>query len=287
MVLYKAIFKGELMILRTLKKDYNKTIDKINHPFLYNLRNFLINIFVKIGLTLDFSFPFIVSAVILLNSSLYKNNRPFVKDDIKDFKKVETIDTSNGIHEKNYVSSIAKEEELFEHSTKWYINSKGFYERIVTSYIVKDLDLSDTKKVFSMSYEEISDKLQVRERKIITKKSLTKEDDMYNEQVFIITKRFTSKDDYSYRSETAKENIKNSAYYIILTLIMGLAIKYGKDKVFNFYLREKLNKLESLYHKIDIYEYEQLEKSLQIKKQNIDLLTDELPRKVKIKKKGI
>ena len=160
------------------------------------------------------------------------------------------------------------------------------YERIVSSYVINNIDLTNYEKIFSMSYEEITKNLQVRERKIITKKELSQEDKMYNEEVFIITRRFVSNEDFTYRDETTKENITNSINYLILTLFMGIAIKYGKDKTFKFYVRDYLTKQEGIYHMVNVYERQDLEKSLLIKKQNIDLLTGKLDKDIKIKKRG-
>ena len=55
-------------ILLKLKKDYNQTVDKVDHPFLCNIRNFMMMVLIKGGIILDFTFPFFLSAFILVNS---------------------------------------------------------------------------------------------------------------------------------------------------------------------------------------------------------------------------
>ena len=52
-------------LLKNLEKDINNLENRINHRILYNFRNAIITFFIKSGIIVDKSLPFILSSIIL------------------------------------------------------------------------------------------------------------------------------------------------------------------------------------------------------------------------------
>ena len=88
-------------------KDFSKDIDnlqfKIEHCKLYNIYTFFVRLLLKNGIMISKGFPFILSSVIVLNSSTYKNNKIFKRDIVQKPGYIQTIDRLMGIMKKTFV----------------------------------------------------------------------------------------------------------------------------------------------------------------------------------------
>ena len=160
-------------LFNKLSKDVERLQNRIEHVKLYNIRNYVVKALIKSGIVVDYSLPFILTTIIIANLQISKGNAPFHIDEVAEKAKIETIDTSSGMHVERISYDFRYTDEVLEHSTGWIINENGLYERTSTSYRLNNqIDLSDTEKVLSMSKEEIENILVVTNIKTIRKSSL-------------------------------------------------------------------------------------------------------------------
>ena len=122
-------------LLKNLEKDINNLENRINHRILYNFRNAIITFFIKSGIIVDKSLPFILSSIILFYGGKIKGKTPFICDKIKENATLITTvtSTSNNLDSKIEYKSYPYNKSI-EYSTKWKLNNNGFYERTITQY---------------------------------------------------------------------------------------------------------------------------------------------------------
>lgn len=267
--------KNNQDLLNQLTRDINKLQNKIDHRRLYNLRNYVVRLLIKSGIVLDYALPFILTAIIIANAQASKGNAPFRIDEITENSKIETIDTSSGIHIEKVSYDYYYDEELIEYSTGWIINDNGLYERTVTSYRISDvIDLSDTKKVLSMSKEEIDNSLVITNIETIQKNTLDDEDNIYDSDAIIVINHSMSQDDFILRKETVGENILQSIFYIVLVFISGIGLTFLGKIFLKTRIKDNLKRYESAFKEIKDDDLDIMKKILQLKQENLLLLSD-------------
>lgn len=266
-------------LVKKLNNDVKKLENKIEHRKLYNIRNYIMKALIKSGIAVDYIFPFIIIALILTSKAAAEGNLPFHIDEMVDNPRIETIDTSNGIHIEHITYDFNYDKEIIEHSTGWIKNEKNLYERTVTSYrLCDEINLANTKKILSMTKEEIEKILVVTNVKTIFKSTLTTEDEMYDEDALIIINHTKSKDDTIMRKESTGENVAYSILYIISCLGYGYSLKNIKqflEQIFvKTYFNDFLREHELLFRPINKAELETIKKLLKIRKENLSLISE-------------
>lgn len=263
-------------LVEKLTKDVSKLEKKIENRKLYNVRNFAIKALLKSGIAVDYALPFILAAIIFANSQASKGNTPFHIDEITEKAGIETIDTSSGIHLEHVSYDFDYDDELIEHSTGWYVNDKGLYERTITSYRLNDeINLEETDKIMAMTKEELEQILVITNIRTIKKNTLTPEDSIYNEDAIIVINHSESETESITRLETSSENVWGSIWYIILALCWGNNFR-NIEKIFvKTYLRDRLREYEPLFRQINKEELETMRKILKVKQENLALVKGE------------
>lgn len=275
--------KGDVLmssnkIVREFTKDVNDLQFKIEHRKLYNTRTFLIRFLIKSGMALNRSFPFILSSALVLNSSSYKENKVFQRDVVSKPGYIQSIDMSNGSHEENVCANNGRN--MVEYSTGWLINNQGLYERTVVSFNVnKKINLKNLDDVLKMTEEELKELLTVSNVKTITQRELSGEDKMYDEDTVIVTQYVKSKDVQVLRQETSKENFEHSMAYICSTCLFAVWFMKIKKFLIKTVIEDKLEDSLTMHRYIHEIELEDLKNILEIKKDNLSLLQNELQDK--------
>ena len=263
-------------LINKLRQDVKLLQNKVEHTKLYNIRNFVARTLIKSGIAIDYALPFILSAFILGNLYALDGNAPFIKDDVKQSAIVQTIDTSDGTSTSHISYDIDYDTQLIEHSTGWKLNDKGLYETTITYYrIDSNIDLSNKGKIFSMTKEELDEALIITNIKTIQKSLLTEEDKIYSSsELIIITNYFESEDDYFFRKETGGENFGNTLGYLFATLVLGGSLAGMKHILVKDIVKSKLGNYLEKFRPLNDEEIEMLKKMLDLKKQNLALLSD-------------
>lgn len=266
--------KNNKSIVNKLATDVKKTEKQIEQRNLYNIRNTIITIVLKSGIAIDYALPFIISSLIILNIYLDKKNPPFIIDNIKEKANVETIDTSNGINIKHISYDFNYDEESLEHSTKWIIDENNLYERTSTSYKINDeINLNETKKILSMSKEELDNILDITNIETIYKSVLTPDDEIYNDDILVITNHTKSETETITRPETPIENVLNTSIFLTLSLCCGFTISIMKKHLVKTSIKDKLKEYEQSFNTIKIDDLNKMKQLLKIKKQNLIMLS--------------
>jgi len=265
--------KDKKELMDKLEKDYKDIENKVYHQKLYNIRSFCMRTLIKSGLLFDYFFPFIISSLLIGQHQEYKKNHPFTVDEItaKEKYKIETLDTSTGIHKENISKDFDYDKQLFEHSTAWTINKYGLYERVVTSYRLADeidIDKLNVDKIFSMTEEEIKSIFTIIDKKNIQKNNLDSEDSIYEQDVFVIINHSELERDVI-REENGIEYILNSGSYLILLLFLRYGLVSIEKIFFKNYIHNSLKKSLCYYKKIKNEDLQKLVEILKIKQENL------------------
>ena len=273
-------------------KDFSKDIDnlqfKIEHYKLYNIYTFFVRLLLKNGIMISKGFPFILSSVIVLNSSTYKNNKIFKRDIVQKPGYIQTIDMTNGNHEENVC--VEKGKNKIEYSNGWTINNQGLYERIVVSFKVNNrVDLENLDDILNMPEDKLRELLTVKEVKTVIRKELSEEDKIYNDDTIIVTQYIKSKDVEVLRKETGKENFEHSMMYILSVWLFTIWFKKVKKFLIKTVVEDKLGDNLAMHQYVYEVELDDLKKILEVKKDNLMLLQNESQDKdrslIKVRKK--
>lgn len=260
-------------LLKRLQNDIKKLEKKIEHPNRYNLRAYATKTLIKSGIALDYAMPFILSTIIIFNLYSQSYNNPFTADDVEVKAKIQTIDTSTGIHNKKISFDYDYDNEsTFQHSTAWTLNDYGIYERTITSYkIDNSIALNNIDKVLSMSKDEIEKSFVITNIEKMQKGILDLEDQLYIEDMIIITKVSEDPNNVKLECESSFEVISDLIIYLICSFFSGLVFKIAMGKC-DRNIRGKLEEIESQCIPITSQDLIELKKILELKKANLDLL---------------
>lgn len=262
-------------LLKKLSKDVKTIENEIKHRKIYNIRNFVVRTLLQSGIAIDYALPFILTSIVISQIYTSRFSSPFSFDEIIEKANIETIDTSSGFHQEKVSYDFSYNKELIEYSTGWHKNDKGLFERTVTSYRISDeIDLSKTEEILSMSKEEIENILVITNVQTICKNTLTKDDDIYTQDALIIINYKESENEFRTRQETLAENIGNSIYFIILSLLWGNCVRSIENVFIKTYIRDNLRRYKSLFRRINKEELNTMKKILEIKKKNLELIDE-------------
>ena len=258
-------------LVNILTNEINQLENKIEHRKFYSVRNFVVKSLIRSGIAIDYALPYILATILVFQYQVLRGNIPFRYDDIKVRTGIETIDTSTGIHLEHISEDFDYDYVILEHSTGWSINDDGLYERVVTSYRMNfEIDLSNIKNVLFMSKDEIDNIFEVFDVQTINKTNLNYEDSVYNEEAIILISQVYSNDNVITRKESLGENIFNSLAFLLGVFLLGSCFKNIAKCFIKIDIRDRLKVYESLFNEINLQE---LEKILEIKKQNLALIT--------------
>lgn len=279
-------------LLKNLEKDINNLENRINHRILYNFRNAIITFFIKSGIIVDKSLPFILSSIILFYGGKTKGKTPFICDKIKENATLITTVTStnNNLDSKIEYQSYPYNKSI-EYSTKWEINDNGFYERTITQYELNSfVNTLTIDEILGMTKDEIEKMFYILDIKTIQKKQLDEEDQIYKENLVIVNIYDTDTNHYRYRNEAFKENAISTLMYLILSLLLGFSLKKVDKIIFKDYFIDRFNLLLINYKIIKKKEIDELREIIKLKKENLLLLKEDnndfiSPSKVLIKQR--
>lgn len=258
-------------LVNILTNDIKQLENKIEHRKFYSVRNFVVKSLIRSGIAIDYALPYILATILVFQYQASRGNIPFRFDDIKVRTGIETIDTSTGIHLEHISEAFDYDYVILEHFTGWSINDDGLYERVVTSYRMNfEIDLSDIKNVLFMSKDEIDNIFEVFDVQTINKTNLNYEDSVYNEEAIILISQVYSNDNIITRKESLGENVFNSLAFLLGVFLLGSCFKNIAKCFIKIDIRDRLKVYESLFNEINLQE---LEKILEIKKQNLALIT--------------
>ena len=263
-------------IVKTIKKSSSSMEKLYNNYEKHNLKYGIVSALIRCGIALDYCIPFLASTIVI--SSVYdKLNRvPFIKNDIKEYASTYSMMTSNGYSKK--IESYENEytDKSIEYSSGWIINDHNLYERDVIVYRYNDNDV-DLEKVLNMSNEEISNLYTVCNYKKIQKQVLDEEDYIYNEDVVILN-RVSNSESYRIRKETDMENILSTAIFILFILVGSNFLSNARNLLIRETIGDKLKKVQRNYKPLSKKEWNCAKKILEIRKENVDLISNEKNR---------
>lgn len=266
------IDKNELM--HTLTKEYQDLKEKVKNRESYNKKMKKYRNLLKLGIKLNLWFPYIISTIYFTHQFQKEGNLPFIFDQIKEYANVKTIDTSNNRH-LEYVSYDENyDDELIQYSTKWVKDDNDLFTRnIITYRIDNNLDLNDTKKILSMSKDELESLVIITNVETIKKDKLDNDDIMFNENIIYITNHKKSKE-FITRKENIGENIAISICYLICIIDVGAIASVAYQKLTNNKLENYLKNKEYSCKNTDVNEINELRQLLKIKEENLKLLDE-------------
>ena len=279
-------------LLKSLEKDINNLENRINHRKLYNFRNAIVTFFIKSGIIVDKSLPFILSSIILFYGGKTKGKTPFICDKIKENATLITTVTStnNNLDSKIEYKSYPYNKSI-EYSTKWKLNNNGFYERTITQYELNSfVNTLTIDEILGMTKDEIEKMFYILDIKTIQKKQLDEEDQIYKENLVIVNVYDTDTNHYRYRNETFEENAISTLMYLILSLLLGFSLKKVDKIIFKDCFIDRFNLSLINYKNIEKTEIDELRKIIKLKKENLLLLKEDnndfiSPNKVLIKQR--
>ncbi len=270
--------KNKEQFYKRLVKQEKSLQNKIEHQKFYNIRNLAIRALLKSGIAIDYALPFLMSSIIVGTIQAKLGVTPFIVDNKVLFPSIETIDTSSGLHLENISYDVSYDEESIEYTTGWKINKYGLYERTSTSYrISKDIDITNIEKLLSMSKEELDAALIVTNIENIYKETLSSDDMIYNSDAIIVINNSKSNDEYMIGKETVTANVFYTILFIIVSSILGVGLKKIGNILIKTKIRDKLREYQSYFHKLNSADLKEIEKILQVTKQNLALLAESTP----------
>lgn len=277
-------------LLKTLNKDIQKIESKLQHRKTCNVKNGIITSLLKLGIALDYAHPFILAGIAI--AYLHYRTPPFDRGQIIEYENVEETKTSTGYERKLSSFDVSYSEESFKHSTAWEINEMGFYERTITSYKVSFKKYASPEELLGMTKEEVESLLEIANIDVIQKKELEEEDLKYNQDIFILVESYQDQNSFMMRPETNQEYFLRVIIYLFMTMIDGLFITEAERRNFalKYYPKDFFRKLTSQFRIITKEEQIILEKELKIKKQNLEMLSEDArtycQSEAKVLKKG-
>lgn len=254
---------------RELIKDINDYKYKIEHRDFLNVRNKIIRFLLRTGLIMDRAVPFYLAAFLTLNSSAFKNNKPFKIDNIDKPVYIKTIDTANGHHFEVICPYGSSYIDKIEYSTGWYNNDRGLYERTIVQY---EFNSDYVEDIINMTKEEIDNLLSITDVRTVSKNYLDDEDLIYDSDTVVITRYEKSNDIKLPVAETQSENIWNSSLYVAITFFCAMGFKNVKKIIIKNVIQDKINLGLCKYRYISEQEIEEMKEIIKIKEENLKLI---------------
>ena len=275
-------------LIEKLEKDIEKTelkISKNEHP---SIKNHIISTLLKGGIALKYCLPYLLSSIMVFYFANELTNKTIFIDKVKDKAYVEYMITSTDIERETISYDINySKEDLYNncviYNTGWKLTDDNEYARkeIIYDYELED-NMFNKDKIVNLTKDTLDEYLEVRETKDIKKDYLTNEDRFYMDEMVIFRKYEISDDIFRIRNETLPENISDLAALFVAIYLVGQLMNMTLDYTSRRYLDRKLNELEIKYKVLSKNELIELRNILALKKQNLDLITNN----IKVKKLG-
>ena len=259
-------------LLKKFKRELLE-IDRIEkYSSYFRLKYNLIKFLLKMGILIDYGFPFVLYGIGLV-FLMPKNDKPFVVDDVNVMASRKCIETSYGENYDIIDFNSNIDNDLLVYSNSWCINADGLYERSVISYDISVSDIRDKDSYFNMSKEELDYTLSTVSVDNVIKKEIDEEDKVYFDDVKIlilneeVETSFLKKEDFF-------RNFSTTLSYLFLVIgISDMIIVLKKDYIRKF-CDNTLERLLMMYQYLDNYDNEDFEKVKGVRRENLDLLED-------------
>ena len=223
---------------------HNKSV--INKSYLYSVRSIIIKFLLKSSLFLDYTYPYILSSLILLNSNYFKNNKPFISENDSRFLIEEIYDNRSNYEINTNKDEFVSNKDLIIYSTPWeFINNKYVCNKITFSININYLNNQNIPLILKMNCEELLSYFNLSNVETIYTDNISEEE----ATITIIYYKIVEN-----REEIVKNNL-NTLLFIALNILNGLGINKIDKIIFKSKIKDKLNELDSepiIYSKDDI-----------------------------------
>lgn len=264
-------------MLNKLIDDLKKSEEIVNNLESYNRKCSFFKILLKISLILHKSIPFVLSLVIM-GSFLSKVDAITNKEKTVYATLGKTV-TSSGYERSVSTYDDVEEQEMFYHTTGWVQNDQtGLWSRSETVYslnLPKTMALENYEEILSMSKEEVESLVKVTDYREITKKYLTEEDHLYDEDAIVITFYTDDLSTFKIVPIDALDIIGRILLYAMLSAILGAGFKVVVKYVFKeFRIPEKISELELGYRTYTVEERNKLAELLELRKSSLSIFDE-------------
>ncbi|MBD8923216.1 hypothetical protein EGR52_07320 [bacterium] len=256
-------------LMNKLNKDIRSLERKIQYTKLYNTRNCLINLLLRFGIVLDFSVPFIMTFIVVANTKFVNTKDLITYEDKVSRKNIETIDTSDGSHIENINSNIY--DKNFIECSYVFKSDKNNYERKTVTYEVNDeIDLNSLDNILSMDNDELVKFLD----KLNLKSSIKIEKSDYVDDIVKVVNHKVVNEKYKVLKLT-DSNLNNILRLNAMFWALCWIYKMLQKLILKGKLKDLLEEKETYFKPITDEELELINKLLESRRKNINLLLNE------------
>lgn len=266
---------------KQLVKKIQSEIDKIeeitNNRKLYNKKMKIKSKLLQTGVLVQYSLPFIISAVLSAPKVFNKNESLFTLDTIKETKKIEFFVTSTGEEKEisSYTAGSASDNKELYYVTGWEENDWGLFEQTTTTYrIDQEQELDEFENNLLLTKEELDKKFITTDIKTVQKERISEEESHQTEDMVVIKGEKLLESDFKIRQETLAENSISIIGFLFNIFILGGINRLLLNKQIKKNITELKQKSEQLIY-ISEEDILELSKVLKIKKENLNMLVDE------------
>lgn len=261
-------------LMNKLNKEIQELQYKIENTSKYNLKIFPKAIAIKGLINLERISPFILSSIICLGIYHINGKKPFKKEKIIEYANIQHTITSTG-YESDFISYDTKyKDNSIIYTTGWYKNEYDLFERIETTYEISDIDLDDIYGLLNLPPEDINNILSVANIEKIQKSNLSKDDEIYQEDMIIIKDTIKDNNYSNVRDETFTEGLFQFLSYLLMSASFGVGLRKVKFMLLKENFTHRLNYLEVKYKIVTPYDIEILKNHLALKIKNLKLLEE-------------
>lgn len=257
--------------------DFKKSEEIVNHLEKYNAKNKFLKILLKISLVMHKAVPFVLSLII--TGSILSRIEAINTNEKTIYATAEKTVTSS-----NYGRTIStfddmEQQELFFHTTGWTQDTTtGLWSRSETVYslnLPKTMSLENYEDIFKMPKEEIESLVKITDYREITKKNLTEEDHLYDEDAIVITFYTDDLTTYKVVPLSAADIIGRIIGYLLLSAISGAGLRLIVKYVFKeFGIPERISELELGCKIYTVEERNKLAELLELRKSSVNIFDE-------------
>lgn len=256
-------------LMNKLNKDIRFLERKMQYPKLYNTRNCLINLLLRFGIVLDFSVPFIMTFIVVANTKFVNTKDLITFEDKVSRKNIETIDTSDGSHIENINSNIYNKN--FIECSYAFKSDKNNYERKTITYEVNDeIDLNSLDNILFIDNDELVKFLD----KLNLKSSIKIEKSDYVDYIVKVVNHKVVNEKYKVLKLT-DSNLNNILRLNAMFWALCWIYKMLQKLILKGKLKDLLEEKETYFKPINDEELELINKLLESRRKNINLLLNE------------
>ena len=218
---------------------------------------------------MDFSFPFIMTIIIVANTKLVNTKDLITYEDKISHKNIETIDSSDGSHLENINANVY--DKNFIECSYAFKSDKDDYERKTITYEINDeINLENLDNIFSINNDELIKLLE----ELNLKSSIKIEKSDYVDDSVRVVNHKVINEKYKVINLT-DSNVNNIlrlnamfwTFYWMYKILQELILK-GK-------IKDLLEEQETYFKPINDVELETIKELLESRRKNMNLLTDE------------